>query len=94
MGAVLTVAQAPWPDVPRGPFVIDLFVLESHRGHGLGESLMRAAMAGAPGDTIGLRVEDDNAAALSLYAKLGFARPAVPPHAEGPASVDARRPRP
>lgn len=26
-GAILTVDDPPWPDVPRGPFIIDLFVL-------------------------------------------------------------------
>ncbi|WP_396134696.1 GNAT family N-acetyltransferase [Cellulomonas sp. ATA003] len=67
--------DAPWPDVPRGAFVIDLFVAGPHRRRGTGAALMRAAMAAAPGDRIGLRVEDDAVAARALYARLGFVEP-------------------
>jgi ribosomal protein S18 acetylase RimI-like enzyme len=73
VGAVLTVLDAPWDHTPRGPFVIDVFVTPSARGRGIGRALMVAAMAGSPGPTIALRVEDDNPAALALYESLGFA---------------------
>jgi ribosomal protein S18 acetylase RimI-like enzyme len=72
VGAVLTVLDAPWDHTPRGPFVIDVFVAPGQRGRGIGRALMLAAMAGCPGLTIALRVEDDNAAALALYESLGF----------------------
>jgi ribosomal protein S18 acetylase RimI-like enzyme len=72
LGAVLTVLDAPWDHTPRGPFVIDVFVVPAARGRGIGRALMLAAMAGSPAPTIALRVERDNAAALALYASLGF----------------------
>lgn len=72
VGAVLTVLDAPWDHTPRGPFVIDVFVVPGERGRGLGRALMVAAMAGSPGSTIALRVEDDNPAAIALYEGLGF----------------------
>ena len=42
VGAILTVQDPPWDDVPAGPFILDLFVLREHRGIGLGRSLVRA----------------------------------------------------
>jgi ribosomal protein S18 acetylase RimI-like enzyme len=72
VGAVLTVLEAPWDHTPPGPFVIDVFVVPGKRGRGIGRALMLAAMAGSPGLTIALRVEDDNATALALYESLGF----------------------
>ena len=77
LGAVLTVLDPPWDHTPRGSFVIDVFVVPAARGRGVGRALMLAAMAGAPAPTIALRVENDNAAALALYASLGFTALAV-----------------
>jgi ribosomal protein S18 acetylase RimI-like enzyme len=74
VGAVLTVLDAPWDHTPRGPFVIDVFVVPGARDRGIGRALMLAAMAGSPGHSIALRVEDDNAAAIGLYRSLGFER--------------------
>ena len=78
LGAVLTVLDAPWDHTPRGPFVIDVFVLPMARGRGVGRALMLAAMAGSPEPTIALRVERDNAVALELYESLGFDEVAAP----------------
>ena len=75
VGAVLTVQDAPWDDVPPGPYVIDLFVVAPHRRAGIGRRLMVAAMAAAVaagGTTMALRVEDDAVAATALYTALGF----------------------
>lgn len=72
LGAVFTVTAAPWPDTPQGAFVIDVFVSPQFRRQGIARALLLAAMAAAPGDTIHLRVEDDNAAALRLSESLGF----------------------
>ena len=72
LGAVFTVTGAPWPDAPQGPFVIDLFSAKAFRRQGIARALMLAAMAASPGETIALRVEDDNAGALALYRSLGF----------------------
>ena len=74
IGAILTVLDPPWKGTPPGPFIIDVFVVPAARGRGIGRSLVTAAMAGAPGATIALRVEDDNAVAIALYGSLGFAR--------------------
>ena len=74
IGAVFTVLDPPWKATPPGPFIIDVFVVPAARGRGIGRSLMTAAMAAAPGATIALRVEDDNAAAIALYGSLGFTR--------------------
>lgn len=74
VGAVITVADAPWPDVPRGPFVTDLFVVPGVRRRGIGRALVRAAMSGCRAG-LGLRVDDAAPAARALYDSLGF-RPA------------------
>jgi GNAT superfamily N-acetyltransferase len=57
--------------VPRGPFVIDLFVLPASRRRGTGRALVQAALAAVPG-TVALRVDDTAAEARALYAGLGF----------------------
>lgn len=53
----------------------DLFVLESHRGRGIGEALIRfaierAASRGAVG--IGLHTNEANEAAQAFYRRIGF----------------------
>ncbi len=72
LGAVFTVTGAPWPETPQGPFVIDLFSAKAFRRQGIARALMLAAMAASPGETMALRVEDDNEGALTLYRSLGF----------------------
>lgn len=71
VGAILTVSDAPWPDVPRGPFIIDVFVVPPARRLGIARALVEAVQASLR-TRIGLRVDDDAAAARALYAALGF----------------------
>lgn len=75
VGAIELVEDPPWPDVPTGPFIIDLFVSGSVRGTGVGALLLSAAIdactsAGHHG--IALRVESDNQRARALYEGFGF----------------------
>ncbi|NDL56952.1 GNAT family N-acetyltransferase [Phytoactinopolyspora mesophila] len=70
--AVLLVDSPPWDDVRHLVFMIDLFTHPEHRRTGLGEALCRASLAAVPERTVGLRVDDENHAALGLYQKLGF----------------------
>lgn len=77
-GAVLTVEDAPWPDVPPGPFIIDLFVVPTTRRRGVGRALV-AAVQHRVRSRVALRVDDDARAARALYASLGF-QPVRAPH--------------
>ncbi|WP_106506989.1 GNAT family N-acetyltransferase [Brachybacterium timonense] len=74
--AVLTVNGPPWPDVRDHLFIIDLFTAPDARRQGLARALVNTVITHAihalPGRTIGLRVEDTNTAAMSLYTALGF----------------------
>lgn len=75
VGAILTVQDPPWEDVPAGPFILDLFVVREHRGVGLGRSLVQAVQS-AVASPIALRVDDTAPEARALYLSLGF-RPAA-----------------
>ncbi|MCK0112512.1 GNAT family N-acetyltransferase [Ornithinimicrobium sp. F0845] len=71
--AILVVDSPPWDDVSDLVFIIDLFTDPAHRGRGLGELLVRSALAAVePGRVVGLRVEDENEGAVRLYRRLGF----------------------
>jgi ribosomal-protein-alanine N-acetyltransferase len=75
VSTIQVVRRAPWDDTPPGPFVIELFTSPDHRRHGLGRHLLIEALRGATTSAetvIGLRVESENAAAVSLYRDLGF----------------------
>ena len=75
VASVMTVEEAPWPDTPPGPFVIELIVHPQHRRLGLAEfALQHAAQALVTQRkrTMALRVMSDNDAARALYEKLGF----------------------
>jgi GNAT superfamily N-acetyltransferase len=75
LGAVITVLDPPWDDVPPGPFVTDLFVVPEVRRRGVGRALLaaaRRAAVGAGSGAVGLRVDDDAPEARALYASLGF----------------------
>lgn len=70
-GAILTVSDAPWDDVPRGPFIIDLFVLPAYRRSGIGRALVQKVLMTEQVE-VGLRVDDSATAARRLYQQLGF----------------------
>lgn len=73
IAAVLVVDLPPWDDVSDLVFVIDLFTEPDHRRRGLGEALLAASLNAIDTDRIvGLRVDSENTAAVSLYRKLGF----------------------
>jgi ribosomal protein S18 acetylase RimI-like enzyme len=78
LGSILTVEEAPWPDTPPGPFIIDLFIHPDTRRRGLAHYLIAAAareLARKGKATAALRVLSENTGALRLYKRLGF-RPA------------------
>lgn len=68
VGAILVVQRAPWPDTPDCAFVIELFTAPTHRRLGIA----RLLLSGCSADTVALRVDDDNTAALTLYRRFGF----------------------
>jgi GNAT superfamily N-acetyltransferase len=75
LGAVITVLDPPWDDVPPGPFVTDLFVVPEVRRRGVGRALLtaaRRAAADAGSGEVGLRVDDTAPEARALYASAGF----------------------
>lgn len=72
VGAILTVLDPPWGDVPPGPFILDLFVSPHHRRIGLGRALVQTVQNTLPAP-IALRVDDAAPQARALYLSLGFA---------------------
>ncbi|MER7245246.1 GNAT family N-acetyltransferase [Kribbella sp. NPDC000426] len=68
VGALLVVERAPWPDTPDCPFIIELFTARTRRRQGIARLLLTSCAA----TTVALRVEEDNAPALTLYRDLGF----------------------
>lgn len=71
VGAILTVSDAPWDDVPPGPFIIDLFVVPHAQRNGIGRRLVQAVLRSLR-ETVALRVDDTATEARALYATLGF----------------------
>lgn len=71
VGAILTVSDAPWPDIPKGAFIIDLFVIPQARRRGVGRVLVQAAWAECPSG-LSLRVDATAVEASALYTHLGF----------------------
>lgn len=76
IGAIFVVKESIWDEDLLGPFIIDLFVDPRHQGHGLGRTLITAAMSSCKkhgADTLSLRIGDGTSgAALELYKRLGF----------------------
>jgi ribosomal protein S18 acetylase RimI-like enzyme len=75
IASILTVEEAPWPDTPPGPFIIDLFVHPRARRRGLAHYLVVAAareLERKGKETVALRVLSGNTGALRLYDSLGF----------------------
>jgi RimJ/RimL family protein N-acetyltransferase len=69
-----------WADAVKHCGTLGMGLLPSHRRQGLGERLLRACLAKArvQGLTrVELHVRADNAAAIRLYERVGFAREAV-----------------
>ena len=80
VAAVLVVDSPPWDDVSDLVFIIELFTDPGHQRRGLGEALLTASLNAVDADRIvGLRVDSDNVAAVSLYRKLGFGELASEP---------------
>ncbi len=80
-----------------GWWLFGLLVRARHRGSGIGDMLMHAALAKAVAggaDRINLMVSEDNNAALNLYQKWGFQRfsiPAPDTHTEEEEGMGERR---
>lgn len=76
VGAVFCVLDAPWDDVPRGPFVLELMVDPSYQRRGIATALLLelATRAGTWGyDSVTLNLDMRRSpSALSLYQGLGF----------------------
>jgi ribosomal protein S18 acetylase RimI-like enzyme len=75
VSAILTVEQAPWPDTPAGPFIIEVITDPGHRRLGLAQAGLAwvAREASKRGlHRLGLRVDSGNHGALALYRRLGF----------------------
>ena len=76
IGAIMTVTDAPFDDVPPGPFVIELFVHPDERGNGVASTLLAAVAQHQEAEgheSIALRVDlVDAAEAAALYRSLGF----------------------
>lgn len=76
VGVIMTVLDAPFDDVPDGPFVIELFVHPKYRGRGIATSLLAAvaeAQEARGAESLALRVDlVDAADAARLYRTLGF----------------------
>ncbi len=65
------VDQAPWPDTPDGPFVIELFTATLWRHSGVARTLLADSLA-RTGGRAGLRVAEGNNPARRLYESYGF----------------------
>jgi ribosomal protein S18 acetylase RimI-like enzyme len=70
----------PYTQQPGVGRVRHLYVLEAHRGQGIGGQLVRAVVEAARGPFDALRLRTDNAAAARLYESLGFRRQAGDGH--------------
>jgi ribosomal protein S18 acetylase RimI-like enzyme len=83
VSTIITVGQAPWPDTPGGPFVIEVITHPAHRRLGLAQAGLAwvARAASERGfSSLGLRVASENRGAVALYQGMGFSewRPASP----------------
>ncbi len=75
VGSLLTVLEAPWNDLPPGPFLIELFIAPEFRRKGIATWLLALAAEACLREqkaTLALRVLNANTNAKHLYAKLGF----------------------
>lgn len=76
VGAILAVLDAPWDEVPRGPFVLELMVDPEHRRKGIATALIAELAKRAEQweyDSLTLRLDlKRSPGALPLYQQLGF----------------------
>jgi ribosomal protein S18 acetylase RimI-like enzyme len=75
VGSLMTVRQAPWNNVPSGPFIIELVVEPGFRGNGIASWLLQQVaeiLHQNKQQTVALRVMANNLSALRLYTKTGF----------------------
>jgi GNAT superfamily N-acetyltransferase len=80
---LLTVSTA---EGGRAAWLEDMVVLPDHRGHGLGERLLRHALAEARAlgcSRITLLTDATNAAAMRFYERAGFVRSQMVPYRLG-----------
>ncbi|MFZ1382205.1 MAG: GNAT family N-acetyltransferase [Scrofimicrobium sp.] len=77
VGAVFCVLDAPFDDVPRGPFVLDLMVDPEHRRRGIATALVAELSQRTRDwgyDAVTLRLDmKQMPEAFNLYRRLGFA---------------------
>ena len=77
VAAAIVLEQRKGDDLPKTPYLFELFTAASHRRRGLAEQLVREAMTKLYNqgyEEISLRIAEDNSAALALYLTLDFNR--------------------
>ena len=95
-GLLVFSRPATWPDAgttDRLPGILDLYVVEAHRGRGIGTALIRQMEEIAVGegrDKLYLGVDPrENARAYALYLRLGFQALQAEPYRERWRFVDS-----
>lgn len=77
IAAAIVLEQRKGDDLPKAPYLFELFTASSHRRRGLAEQLVREAMTKLYNqgyEEVSLRIAEDNSAALALYLTLDFNR--------------------
>lgn len=76
VGAIFSVLNCPFDDVPRGPFVLDLMVDPNYRRQGIASALVAELARRAEGwgyDSLALRLDmRQMPEAFNLYRRMGF----------------------
>lgn len=77
VAAAIVLEQREGENLPKVPYLFELFTASSHRRRGLAEQLVREAMTKLYNqgyEEVSLRIAEDNSAALALYLTLDFNR--------------------
>ena len=77
VAAAIVLERREGDDLPRVPYIFELFTAASHRRRGLAEQLVREAITKLHQqgyEEVSLRIAEDNSAALALYLTLDFHR--------------------
>lgn len=77
VAAALVLERREGEDLPRSPYLFELFTAASHRRRGLAEQLVREVLTNLHQqghERLSLRIAEDNSAALALYLTLDFNR--------------------